>query len=91
MTVMDDFSVVVFYSNNYVMWASKILKSKGLYQKIISTPRHLSSDCGYSLKIKCNDEESVREIISENSIEYLGIYSLSDEGADSTAARNCTK
>jgi hypothetical protein len=73
------------------MWASKVVKSKGLYQKIISTPRHLSSDCGYSLKIKLNDEDSVRVLISENSIEYLGIFALSDQEADSKAARNCTK
>lgn len=73
---MDDFSVVLFFSNNYVAWASNALKIKGLYQRVISTPRELSSSCGYSLKIKTGDEARAREIIAENNIEILGIYKL---------------
>jgi hypothetical protein len=73
---MGDFSVVLFFSNNYVAWAANAVKEKGLYQKVISTPRTLSSGCGYSLKIKTEEETAVREIITAKGIEILGLYKL---------------
>jgi hypothetical protein len=73
---MDEFSVVLFFSNNYVAWAANALKTEGLYQRVISTPRTLSSGCGYSLKIKTAEEEKARELITAKGIEILGIYKL---------------
>ena len=73
---MGDFSVVLFFSNNYVAWAANALKEKGLYQRVISTPRTLSSGCGYSLKIKTAEEAEARELIKAKGIEILGIHKL---------------
>ncbi len=73
---MDDFSVVLFFSNNYVAWAANALKKNELYQRVISTPRTLSSGCGYSLKIKTAEKTKALEIFTANNIEIVGIYKL---------------
>lgn len=67
---MSDFAAILFYSNNYALWTARILKKSGYFNKMIPVPRHLSSDCGYCVKIKSVDYLSVEDIIKEKNIEY---------------------
>ncbi len=72
---MNEFHIILFHSNNYVMWAAKILKKKGLHYRIIPIPRELSSDCGYCLQIRSSDAEIAREAINLEGVEYDRIVS----------------
>ena len=73
---MDDYSAILFHSTNYSIWTSKVLKKAGIKNKMISIPRHLSSDCGYCVKILTGDVPAALELIEKNSIEYDRIEKL---------------
>jgi hypothetical protein len=49
---------------------SNILKKKSIDHKMIPVPRHLSSDCGYCVRIKSSDREIVLETIKEKDVEF---------------------
>ena len=67
---MSEFSVILFHSNNHSIRMSNILKKKSIDHKMIPVPRHLSSDCGYCVRIKSADHEIVFRIIQENNVEF---------------------
>ncbi|HOT46466.1 MAG TPA: DUF3343 domain-containing protein [Spirochaetota bacterium] len=67
------YSVILFHSTNHAIWTAKLLKKKGLPHVMIPVPRHLSSDCGYCVRI---NEENVREIeetLKSSGVEYESI------------------
>ncbi len=67
---MPDQSVVLFYSHNYALWAGDALKAEGVGYKITPVPRQLSSECGYCLRIHCDDAGRVETILKTKNIEY---------------------
>ncbi len=68
-------SFILFFSNNYVIWANRKLKELNIENKMIAVPRHLSSSCGYCLEIKNEDKAVAQKILKEFSIEYEEIIS----------------
>jgi hypothetical protein len=72
----DDYQVILFHSTSYAIWTSKILKKKGIAHKMIPVPRHISSDCGYCVRILRKDAEKIREAIEKNQIEYEDILPM---------------
>jgi len=46
------------------------LKKAGIENRMIPIPRHLSSDCGYCVRIKRMDADAALEIMKSNAIEY---------------------
>ncbi len=73
---MSEFSVILFFSNNYTMYASNTLKKRDILHKLIPVPRHLSSDCGYCVRIKSEDSSVVESILRETGIEFDRIEEL---------------
>lgn len=69
-------AVVLFHSTNNAIWAENELKSYEIACKMISVPRHLSSDCGYCLQIDDDDREKVGNILNTNNIEFEKIETL---------------
>jgi hypothetical protein len=67
---MKERLVVLFFSSHDAMRSSKILKKAGLFQKIIQAPRHLSSDCGYSVLIHAGEAENVKTILTQAGVEF---------------------
>jgi hypothetical protein len=67
---MSEFSVILFHSTNYSIKASNVLKKNNIEHKMIPVPRHLSSDCGYCVKIGSMDSDKVREIFDNNGVEF---------------------
>lgn len=63
-------AVILFYSTNYAMWASELLKEENIDNKIVSVPRMFSSDCGYCVSIAFENKEQVENILKKNEIEY---------------------
>ena len=66
----EKFSAILFYSNNYAIWSSKLLRKKGMPEKLISVPRHISSDCGYCVRIKAEDMPNAEKLMIESEIEF---------------------
>lgn len=73
---MPDYSVVLFHSNNYAIWTSKLLERNRVECKVIPVPRSLSSDCGYCVRILGNDQCVVKALIEDHEIEYDRIESF---------------
>ncbi len=73
---METKSVVLYHSNNHAIWTAKLLKKRGIHHKMISVPRHLSSDCGYCVEIRATDAALVEEILKENGVEFERIEAL---------------
>jgi len=73
---MPDFSVILFHSNNYSIWASSVLGKKGYVHKMVPVPRQLSSDCGYCVRINRDDTDAVRLLLEETGIEFDSIENI---------------
>ena len=73
---MGEYSVIMFFSTNNSMWAAKVLKKAGITRKLIPIPRHLSSDCGYCLRILTPDRERIENLLQETGIEFNKIVEL---------------
>ena len=69
-TIQDTPCVILFHSTSYAVWTKNVLQQSNIEHKMISVPRHLSSDCGYCVRIQSKDKEKVTKILQENSIEY---------------------
>lgn len=71
-----EYSVILYHSTQYAIWTGKLLKQSGLYYKMIPVPRHLSSDCGYCVRIKSENKGEVELILKSAGIEYHGIEAI---------------
>lgn len=67
---MSQFSAILFFSTNYSIQAAKVLKKANIANRMIPIPRHLSSDCGYCVRILTNDKDNATRLLSEHSVEY---------------------
>jgi hypothetical protein len=67
---MSDHSVILFNSSNYAIRASNILKKNEIEHKMIPVPRHLSSDCGYCVRISSVDETAVRDLFEKTAVDF---------------------
>ena len=67
---MSEFSVILFHSSNHSIRMSNILKKNSIQHKMIPVPRHLSSECGYCVRIKSSDNEIILKLIEANNVEF---------------------
>ena len=67
---MNKYSVILFFSNNYALWTRKVLKKTGFDHRMIPVPRHLSSDCGYCVRVLNEDVQEIERLLDKNKIEY---------------------
>ena len=51
-------------------------KKKNIEHKLIPVPRHLSSDCGYCVRINSADSLTAEDILRETGIEFDRIEAL---------------
>ena len=72
-------AVILFHSTNHAIWAENELKENEISCKMMSVPRHLSSDCGYSLQIDDDDREKISNILNTNNIEFDKIENYKGE------------
>ena len=73
---MTGYSVVLFHSSAHALRAEKVLQGAGISNKMIPTPRQLSSDCGMSLRFDRADEEQVARVLAEHEVPINGIHAL---------------
>ncbi|MBN2160133.1 MAG: DUF3343 domain-containing protein [Spirochaetes bacterium] len=71
-----DYSVILYHSTHHAIWTSRLLKKAGLYHAMIPVPRHLSSDCGYCVKIKTENTSEIERVLKTSGVEYQQIHPL---------------
>ena len=74
----DYYILFTFYSTHLALEFERTLKSKEVYVKLIPVPRKISSSCGLAGKIEEKDLSKVKEICTENNIEFEKIYKVFD-------------
>lgn len=70
----DTHKVIVFKSTFLTFKAERALKAASIPCKIVTKPRHVSSDCGLAVRIDTADEQRVKSLMQESGIEYLGVW-----------------
>lgn len=69
-------NIILFYSNNHAVWCNDLLTENEIFNKMVSVPRELSSDCGYCVSYNCKDDSKVRELLTNSDIEYDRIENI---------------
>ena len=41
----------LFFSTHHALWAEQVLAAANIAAKVVPVPRHLSSDCGYCVRL----------------------------------------
>ncbi len=67
-------SVVLVYSTSHAIRLEKLLQAQKIPCRLIPVPRHLSSDCGISLRAPRSKREEIGEILGEAGVEITGIH-----------------
>lgn len=67
---------ILFSSFNYGLALESLLKKNKIRYAIVPTPRELSVCCGISIQYEKEDEENIKKLAEENSIEILGFHSI---------------
>ena len=70
------FGVVLFHSVQGALGAEKLLLAAGVAHKLITVPRHLSSDCGFCLRFAWSDRERVERLLAEGRLGVERIVAL---------------
>ena len=73
---MGEYSVVLFHSSSHAIRAERVLLQVGIANKMIPTPRQLSSDCGMALRFDRAEEEDVARTLAEHNVPINGIHAL---------------
>ena len=73
---MDRYSVVLFHSASHAIRAERVLLQVGIANKMIPTPRQLSSDCGMALRFDRSDERDVARTLAEYKVPTNGIHAI---------------
>jgi len=69
-----DYRVILFATTNHALRGEKVLKRAGLQAKLIPVPRHLSSDCGISLRIPAAQEAQAREAMAAANLPHQALH-----------------
>jgi len=72
----SDHGVLLFHSVQGALAAERLLVSAGLPHKLITVPRHLSSDCGFCLFFEWKDLAAVEALTKGNAWGVQGIERL---------------
>jgi len=66
--------IFVFKSTYLTFKAERALKTAGIPCKLVTKPRHISSDCGLAVSISPDHETAVRSLMGSFSIPFLGVW-----------------
>jgi len=73
---------ILFPSYNMGLALEGLLKKQKIKYTIVPTPRELSTCCGISIQYNKTDEERIKEIVKDNSIDIIGFHSIEKEYKD---------
>ncbi|MDF2883398.1 MAG: hypothetical protein K0R54_3955 [Clostridiaceae bacterium] len=73
---------ILFPSHTEGMKLEEKLKASGIKHTISPTPRELTTCCGISIIYNLEDEDKIKNIISDNHINIIGMRSLTKKYAN---------
>jgi hypothetical protein len=72
----SQYSVVLVRSVSHALRSEKLLQRAGVSCKLIPVPRHLSSDCGVSVRIETADLEQALRALEGGSLDVEGVHQI---------------
>lgn len=66
---------VLFFSTHHALWAEEVLKEAGFAPELVAVPRHLSSDCGYCVRLEAGEQAGIAAALAAAGIEVDRIES----------------
>lgn len=66
--------ILVLQSTHLTYKAERLLKDAGIPCKLVTKPRHISSDCGMGLRLEAEDGPRVLALMAESGVEVLGVW-----------------
>ena len=73
---MEEYCVVTFQITSHAFIFEKALRKGGLSAKLIPTPRQVSSSCGMSAEVSCQDIEVIKDLCKDEIIEDVEFHHL---------------
>ena len=73
---MEEYAVILVESTSHAVKGDKVLRNAGLAAKLIPLPRHLSSDCGVSVRILVDEIKNVESLLQEKGVPFIGIEKI---------------
>lgn len=62
---------ILVHTSACAFMSEEVLNEAKIYNKLVSTPREFSSDCGMSVYVECPNINEVYKILDENKIEHI--------------------
>jgi len=75
---MSQFGVVIVATTSAALKAEKLLRSAGIKEQLIPTPREYSSDCGLAVRFIWAQRDEVEQLLTEQQVDITGIFPLED-------------
>lgn len=68
--------IVTYFTSSEAIATEKICNASGIGGRIITTPRHITADCGMSFSIGIEHKEKLEELLKKEKIKYDKIIEL---------------
>ena len=76
---MSQFGVVLVSTTSSALKAEKLLRTAGIIEQLIPTPREYSANCGLAIRFNWFQREHIARLLQEGGIEVIGIYRLQEK------------
>lgn len=68
--------IVTYFTSSEAIATEKVCNANGIGGRIITTPRHITADCGMSFSIGIEQKEKLLELLEKEKIKYDKIIEL---------------
>ena len=68
--------IITYFNSTEAIATEKICNKAGIGGRIITTPRHITADCGMSYSIGSEHRERLEELLKEEKIKYDRIIEI---------------
>ena len=72
----SDYGIVLFDTTQAAIKAEKALNQSGIKIKLIPVPRHISANCGVSIRFDLPMMGKIKSILNKNDVPYVEIRPL---------------
>ena len=73
------YGIILFHTTQAAIRAEKVLEQAGIKTKLLPVPRHISSDCGISLRFDLNLASEVKSALKAKGVPIAAILPLAQE------------
>ena len=71
-----DYGIVLFETTQAAIKAEKVLNEAGIKIKLIPIPRHISSNCGISIRFELILMDNIKSVLSNSNTPFANILPL---------------